>query len=578
LDAQTGRVYGHVVSGYRTSGIAYLVPADQIVQDIQKQLGHSVKFPGKRLSKTLWSSKKQVRDIPRSSTFASKPSIQHTPPSMAGTVLPPPSPPPQGRAGTGPSMLFGPPPPPLPGSRPSGATQTWNRPPLPLVPSPLLPPPGMRMQLPSRPQTTRIQAITPPKVMDASACLKKLTTYAAYTIRKCPPWEQEKPTWARSEVIEERIAQDDLLKQVKKLEDKGKSVSDKRKALAPNQHGQITALIDDLAGKEGDPSFEWTLAQLDSVQKPVNSKNQSRSRKPLYETVTMMAYLRRAPRKDLDPVVLYQQIEKKRMESMRPPPGPPPPPIMQTSAVPSGALTIHGGDKKASKSRRPKKYIEGDAYSTDDSFDSDTDSGSSSDSVFSSNDTSISSKSRSRSRRHSHSRHRGPYRYSPPPERIRPYVPVRIPLQSPPAFDPVTAAYQAGMADAEAERYSFDRVVRPAERVIERVVEPRAVISYERVEAQFSEPVYAHARYMDDDLSTVRGREAERERERGDYIGERFDSRRDDRSVYDDKIRDREFGTDPKRAEQLRKAEREPDDEAYIESRLDDPRPPSYLD
>ena len=51
-----------MVSGYSTGGSAYLIPALQIVQDIQRQLGHPVEFPGRQHSEILPSYKQQVHD------------------------------------------------------------------------------------------------------------------------------------------------------------------------------------------------------------------------------------------------------------------------------------------------------------------------------------------------------------------------------------------------------------------------------------------------------------------------------------------------------------------------------------
>lgn len=43
-DLRTGAVYGHIVSGYTNTGSAYLIPSDQIFQDMQKALGKPVQL------------------------------------------------------------------------------------------------------------------------------------------------------------------------------------------------------------------------------------------------------------------------------------------------------------------------------------------------------------------------------------------------------------------------------------------------------------------------------------------------------------------------------------------------------
>jgi hypothetical protein len=57
--------------------------------------------------------------------------------------------------------------------------------------------------------------------MDESACLKKLTTYAAFTIRKVPPRhpKEGRGTWA--EVVEERFAQEDSSSKLRSLIEDG---------------------------------------------------------------------------------------------------------------------------------------------------------------------------------------------------------------------------------------------------------------------------------------------------------------------------------------------------------------------
>jgi hypothetical protein len=444
------------------------------------------------------------------------------------------------------------------------------------VPRP--PPQGMPMQpMPIRQQSIRIQDITPPKLMDDAACLKKLTTYSAFTIRKCPPRDPKKEgrgTWARSEIIEERWGQEDIVKQIKKLSDSRRSVADKKKALMPNQQGQVTTLVDNLASGERDGAFEWSLVQLDSVTKPVSILKGGKKRE-MYETVSMIAFIKRAPRKDLNPVILFQNIEKMKADSMRPPQQQQPQQPQQPQQQPGGQepiqiFPVNSGDKNKAKGRsksREKKYHEHDDSSTSESFDSDTASHSSftgSDSM----DTSISSKSRGQ-RRHSHSKgayrshsrprehrehreHRRTYYLEQPRAHSselhyesyggspRPYAVPEVPprgIPAPiPAFDPVAAAYHAGKVDAEAERFgTADRVVpRPVERtIIERV---RPVISYGpsygALEPRYSEPRYREDPYIDDlrrdDLLRRRERDVE------DYIIDgRLDGRPEGRRPMD---------------------------------------------
>ena len=45
FDAKTGSLYGHIVSGSLLSGVAHIIPAFQVFEDIEQCLGDRVKFP-----------------------------------------------------------------------------------------------------------------------------------------------------------------------------------------------------------------------------------------------------------------------------------------------------------------------------------------------------------------------------------------------------------------------------------------------------------------------------------------------------------------------------------------------------
>ncbi|KAK6584827.1 hypothetical protein PZA11_003051 [Diplocarpon coronariae] len=480
--------------------------------------------------------------------------------------------------------------------------------------------------------SSRIQDITPPKFMNEAACLEKLTSHAAFTIRKMPARDtKEKQTWARAEVVDEKWAQEDIVKQIKKLNESNRTVAEKKSALAQYQQGQITSLLDDLGSREPEPAFQWSLTQLDRTERLVG-RIRAPSKKSLYETVTMTVYVKRAPHRDINPIQLYHNLEKIKEERMRPPPPPqqpkpqpqlqnqqqpqqtgqgggtgvgqgggpggyqqpqgnrppppPPAPFMNLNnkgapPVGQGHAKYHGqghepghgqghednsGNKskvlkqndKCGKNRGPKKYHNRSGSSASDSEFFYSDTGSSSDE--SSLGTSISSRSRQHqqskhnkdaSRSHSRRRERRTKYYfedrspSPhhrrmsdsfggvPPIQQRSYAP-EIPCAIP-AVDPITSAYQAGKEDAMAERYSVaDRLVQQTqqiiqpviERLIEPFVEPRPVVSYRRLESQYSErprlvksrntePRYIEDRYVEklrsveDDLIVDRQHRAE---------------------------------------------------------------------
>ncbi|KAH9210359.1 hypothetical protein DL95DRAFT_465858 [Leptodontidium sp. 2 PMI_412] len=155
-------------------------------------------------------------------------------------------------------------------------------------------------------------------ILDDAACFQKLTTYAAYCIRKLPPKNtSDEATWARAEVIEEKWSLEDTMKEIKKLNESKRTVSDKKAALAQYQQGQINSLLDDLGTRERDPNFIWTLIQLSTKVRPVSNTGKP-SRKGMDETVTMTLYVKRAPKEDVNPIQLYQALEKMKADRLSP--------------------------------------------------------------------------------------------------------------------------------------------------------------------------------------------------------------------------------------------------------------------
>ncbi|KAH8672527.1 hypothetical protein BGZ60DRAFT_504610 [Tricladium varicosporioides] len=166
---------------------------------------------------------------------------------------PPPPPPPPGQRG--------PPPQGMPGAGPPGQHPgPANRP-------PMQGPPPFLSQMRQPVNSTRVVDISPRPMRDAASCRKELTTYQVYTIKKAIPNGREKPTWARSEVVQEKIPKSEIVKDIKKLNEGRNSVADKKASLAPFMQGQIVNLIDDLSTREHDANFEWSLVQLDTKRR-----------------------------------------------------------------------------------------------------------------------------------------------------------------------------------------------------------------------------------------------------------------------------------------------------------------------
>jgi hypothetical protein len=160
-------------------------------------------------------------------------------------------------------------------------------------------------------------------MMDEAACLKKLTTYCKFTMQKAPPRDpkKDKLSWVRAEITEENIAQEDIIKQVKKLLNESReSVWEKKEALTNFAQQQINNLIDEHMTKERDQAFQWSLVQLDTKTRPISRSG----KRDQFETITITVYLRRAPRKDLNPVTLLNNILRSNAAKAERFPGPPP--------------------------------------------------------------------------------------------------------------------------------------------------------------------------------------------------------------------------------------------------------------
>jgi hypothetical protein len=240
--------------------------------------------------------------------------------------------------------------------------------------------------------SARINDLTPTRLLNEADCLKKLTTYALFTISKCPPRHDTEPwSWARATITDERVSRAAISKQIKKLDDEDTHTVAKKKAdLEPLQQAQVTTLIDELVRKERDRAFEWSIVQLDCSKMPV--KNVAGAMKGVQlETTTISVFVSRTPRPWLNPVPIYRNIEKMLADGFRPPtlltggapvfqavpppPPPPPPPFPLRRSQPPKADTksdhanvpsAHDRHRNIPKDRE-KKYHSKQQSAVDDS-------------------------------------------------------------------------------------------------------------------------------------------------------------------------------------------------------------------
>jgi hypothetical protein len=216
--------------------------------------------------------------------------------------------------------------------------------------------------------STSIQDITPKKFMDETACLKLLTTYQVHTMQKVPshsiPFE---PTWERAEIIKEAISQEDILVALGRLKDSRRTVQEKKAYLNQAQQNQISCLLDNLTNTERDLAYEWSLTQLDHTAKT--------SWLGQREVITITVYVKRAPRRDEDPVKMVRTMEIKKQAALEraerqvqsgiSPPGPPPPP----PAVPYSGVHI---TQDSTKGKTKKKATISDMKGARNSEDSES--------------------------------------------------------------------------------------------------------------------------------------------------------------------------------------------------------------
>ncbi|KAH7317759.1 hypothetical protein BKA65DRAFT_107761 [Rhexocercosporidium sp. MPI-PUGE-AT-0058] len=175
---------------------------------------------------------------------------------------------------------------------------------------------GSTTQMRKQVNSIRMVDITPAPTVDEATCKKKLTTYQAYTIRKIIPVQiGEKATWARSEVMKEPLSQETIIESLRRLSNNVqmvRSVKEKLVALAPFQHGQVTRLVDELLNDEEDPSYGWTIEQLDRKEAHIGHGK--------YETKTITVYAKRAPREGSNVIALYHAWEKSKAKHVMLPP------------------------------------------------------------------------------------------------------------------------------------------------------------------------------------------------------------------------------------------------------------------
>jgi hypothetical protein len=352
-------------------------------------------------------------------------------------------------------------PPPPPGIRPPGAPGQGQ---------PF--PPGQQFPFRPAPPITSTQYVdlTPKPQLNEDTCKKKLTSYQAISIRKAGAVDskKDKPTWAKTEHTREAISQEEIAKQIKKLNE-GESVTAKKQKLRHFQQSQVNSVLDNLKNAEQNGDFEWSLAQIDQKFQPVTEKGKKKK-----ETTVITVYAKRAVRSDLNAFQVYtfqERMKHERMMAARPPQQMAEPITVNNVAQP---IQIRNG-------RGRRRHDDSSSYTESNS---DSDSGS----YSSSDNTSISSRPRSKhyhrgrrgrshSRRREHNR-RGSYITDAPRSPVLPlhHIPYAVP-EPPRAIattEEVAAAYRRGRIDSDAEHLgAIDTLVRRRPLIYNGIADPR---------------------------------------------------------------------------------------------------------
>jgi hypothetical protein len=149
-----------------------------------------------------------------------------------------------------------------------------------------------------------------------------------------------------------------------KLTDTRRTLQEKKTALEHTQQTQINTLLDNLGSSEQDEAFEWSLAQLDQI---VKTSWLGKS-----EIVTLTVYVKRAPRKDLNPFVLYENIERMKADhginKLSPPPTSPPIQIFELKKSRYKKATRKKANRKSNRSYDSYQTSSGPSSSDSESF------------------------------------------------------------------------------------------------------------------------------------------------------------------------------------------------------------------
>lgn len=206
------------------------------------------------------------------------------------------------------------------------------------------PPPGVGMRPQGPPPGPPPTPLLPSYVNDQNA-RRVMTIYVEYTLRpmslelhplSANPQRQPR-SWQRIVVTQEHPPAEVLAYKVDEFALNGGDVIAAKQRLTEEQAAQVTRLMTDLGRREGDSRFQWCWVKLaifganGEEIRDLTFKDGEAERVELKKKIEGAEFIqvvaRRAPRRDVRPTALYNQL-------MLPPPPPPPPPFIPTPIYP----------------------------------------------------------------------------------------------------------------------------------------------------------------------------------------------------------------------------------------------------
>lgn len=149
------------------------------------------------------------------------------------------------------------------------------------------------------------QAFRPPESSFEDECLEKVKTYASFRIETVLITNEDS-LWATSKVSEDFLDTIDIRHSILMPNARKNTTDDEWEALDKNLKLQIMTLLDSLNSEETDSRFEWTLLQMELVEKIIEK---------IPKCLEMRVFLENAPKPKFDVVEIFRDLKAERTAS-----------------------------------------------------------------------------------------------------------------------------------------------------------------------------------------------------------------------------------------------------------------------